>query len=191
MLRAQLPDKLQLIKEKLCDSPPLAYVTNLPFNSWNWNIKRCRHCLTDTLRFRQFSSELCCEQCGLLEPLDGVSFDYNDIYQYGDYKVTKPRRTNRRYNFSFYLDNHLRILEGQRYTVSDATVQKAKEAFDGIEEQMPKRISMPFVAFKIFEQIVPQEERFLLGYFLAQVPEGSVSKHNEKWESMLRQFDAV
>ena len=191
MLRAQLPDKLHLIKEKLCDTTDsMTYVTNLPFSSWNWNIKRCRHCLTNTLKVRQFSSELCCETCGLLEPLDGVSFDYNEIYQYSDYKVTKPRRTNRRYNFNYYLDKHLRLLAGQRYTVSDATVQSAKEAFDAIEAQMPKRISMPFVAFKILEQIVPQEERFLLDYFLVQVPEGSVKKHNEKWESMLRQFDA-
>ena len=68
MLRAQLPGKLQLIKEKLCNSPPQAYATNLPFSSVNWNIKICRHCHTDTLRLRQFSSELCCELCGLLEP---------------------------------------------------------------------------------------------------------------------------
>ena len=50
---------------------------------------------------------------------------------------------------------------------------------------------MPFVAFKIFEQIVKSnEERFILCYFLSQVPEGSVKKHAEKWEQMLRQFDA-
>ena len=119
--------------------------------------------------------------------LDGVSFDYNEIYQYGDYKVTHQRRTNRRYNFKYYLDKHLRICAGQGYTLSDA----ANEAFDAIEEQMPKRISMPFVAFKILEQIVPQEELFILVYFWLQVPEGSVSKHNEKWENMLREFDAV
>ena len=75
--------------------------------------------------------------------------------------------------------------------MSDRTVQSAKESFDAIEAQLPKRISMPFVAFKILEQIVKKEERFLLGYFWVQVPEVSVQKHNEKWESMLRQFDAV
>ena len=192
MLRAQLPGKLHLIKEKLCDTTPFSYVTNLPFSSWNWNIKHmCRHCNTNNLRLRQFSNELCCEQCGLLEPLDGVSFDDNEIYQYSDYKVTKQRRTNRHYNFKYYLDKHLRICAGQGYTVSDRTVQSAKESFDAIEAQLPKRISMPFVAFKILEQIVKKEERFLLGYFWVQVPEVSVQKHNEKWESMLRQFDAV
>ena len=91
MLRAQLPDKLHLIKEKLC-SEPLEYITNLPFSSWNLDIQRCRHCLTKTLRLMEFSSELCCEKCGLLEPLDGVSFDDNEIHQYRDYKFTKQRR---------------------------------------------------------------------------------------------------
>ena len=51
MLRAQLPGKLHLIKEKLCDTTPFSYVTNLPFSSWNWNIKHmCRHCNTNTLK---------------------------------------------------------------------------------------------------------------------------------------------
>ena len=190
MLRAQLPDKLHLIKEKLC-SEPLEYITNLPFSSWNLDIQRCRHCLTKTLRLMEFSSELCCEKCGLLEPLDGVSFDDNEIHQYRDYKFTKQRRPkNRCYNFKYYLDKHLRILEGQNYTVSDETVQRAKEAFDGVEAAMPKRISMPFVAFKILEKIVKPAERFLLGYFFMQVPEGSVRKHEEKWDILLRQFDA-
>ena len=93
MLRAQLPDKLHLIKEKLCDTnASMEYVTNLPFSSWNLDIERCRHCLTKTLKRRDFSYEFCCEKCGLLEPLDGVSFDDNEMYQYTDYKVTKQRR---------------------------------------------------------------------------------------------------
>ena len=190
MLRAQLPDKLHLIKEKLCGTnASMAYVTNLPFSSWNLDIQRCRHCRTETLKRIEFSHELCCETCGLLEPLDGVSFDDNEIHQYRDYKVTKQRRPNRCYNFKYYLDKHVRIVARQGYTVSAETVQSAKEAFNAVEAAMPKRISMPFVAFKILEQIVRKEERFLLNYFLMQVPEGSVKKHEEKWESLLRQFD--
>ena len=192
MLRAQLPDKLHLIKEKLCGTnASLKYVTNLPFSSWNLDIQICRHCLTKTLKRMEFSSELCCEKCGLLEPLDGVAFEENEMYQYTDYKGFKQRRPkNRCYNFKYYLDKHLRILARKKYTVSDETVQSAKEAFDVVEAAMPKRISMPFVAFKILETIAKPEERFLLGYFLMQVPEGSVRKHEEKWNSMLRQFDA-
>ena len=192
MLRAQLPEQLHAIKEKLCDTTTsLTYITNLPFSSWNWDIKICRHCHTNTLKLRRFSSEFCCENCGLLEPLDGVSFDYNEVYKCGDYKVAKQRRPNRRYNFKYYLDKHLRFCAEKGYTMSDATVQRANEFFNAIEEKMPNRISMPFVAFKVFEQIVQKEERFILGYFWLQVPERSVKKHNEKWEHMLRQFDAV
>ena len=191
MLQAQLPEKLHLIKEELCyTNEPLKYVTNLPFSSWNLDIQRCRNCLTDTLKRMEFSSELCCETCGLLEPLDGVSFKDNEIHQYRDYKVAKQRRPkNRCYNFKYYLDKHLRLLARQNYTVSDKTVQSAKEAFDAVEAAMPKRISMPFVAFKLLEKIVKPEERFLLGYFFMQVPEGSVRKHEEKWASLLQQFD--
>ena len=106
ILRAKLPGRLHTIKEALSETAgDLAYHTNLPFNSWNWNIKICRHCHRDTLKPRPFSHELCCENCGLLEPLDGVSFDYNEVYQCGDYKVTKQRRSNRRYNFRYYLEN--------------------------------------------------------------------------------------
>ena len=190
MLRAQLPDKLHLNKEKLCGTnSSLKYVTNLPFSSWNWDIQRCRHCFTNTLKRIEFSHDLCCETCGLLEPLDGVSFDDNEIHQYRDYRVAKQRLPNRCYNFKYYLDKHLRLLAHKNYTVSDETVHSAKESFDAVEAAMPKRISMPLVAFKILEPIVKQEERFLLGYFLVQVPEGSVQKHEEKWNSLLRQFD--
>ena len=43
MLRANLPKRLHTIKEKLCDTTVYpAYHTNLPFTSWNWNIKICR-----------------------------------------------------------------------------------------------------------------------------------------------------
>ena len=67
MLRSKLPKRLHTIKEKLCDTAAYpAYHTNLPFTSWNWNIKICRNCHKNTLKPRQFSNELCCENCGLL-----------------------------------------------------------------------------------------------------------------------------
>ena len=76
MLRAKLPERLHSIKAKLCDTAVYpAYHTNLPFTSWNWNIKICRHCNKNSLKPMPCSNELCCENCGLLEPLDGVSFD--------------------------------------------------------------------------------------------------------------------
>ena len=193
MLRTKLPERLHTIKEKLCDTAVYpAYHTNLPFTSWNWNIKICRHCHKNSLKPRPFAKELCCENCGLLEPLDGVSFDYNEIYSCGDYKVVKQRQSTRRYNFMHYLEKHVKPLSERGYTLSCETIVKANEFFQVIEEQLPKRISMPFVAYHILGQIVHSvEEKHILNYFWLQVPQGSVAKHAEKWEHMLRQFDAV
>ena len=141
---------------------------------------------------RLFSNELCCENCGLLEPLDGVSFDYNESYRCGDYKVVKQRRSTRRYNFRQYLEKHVKLLSENGHTLSCETIVKTNDFFEVIEEQLPKRISMPFVAYQILGQIVQsEEERYILNYFWLQVSRGSVEKHKEKWEHMLRQFDAV
>ena len=193
MLRSKLPERLHAIKEKLCDTAVYpAYHTNLPFTSWNWNIKICRHCNKNSLKPRPFANELCCENCGLLEPLDGVAFDYNELYKCGDYKIVKQRRSTRHYNFRHYLEKHVKICSEQGYTLSSETIERANEFFAGIEEHLPKRISMPFVAFKIFEKSVKSmKEWFILGYFWVQVPQCSVAKHEEKWKHMLRKFGVV
>ena len=86
----------------------------------------------------------------------------------------------------------MKLLSERGYTLSCETIVKANEFFKVIEEQLPKRISMPFVAYQILGQIVQSvEEKHILNYFWLQVPQGSVEKHKEKWEHMLRQFDAV
>ena len=188
MRRTNLPEKLHAIKEQLCDTAvEFTYRTNLPFTSWNWNIMICRHCRKNSLKPRPFANELCCENCGLLEPLDGVAFDYDEIYKDGDNKVVKQRRSTRRYNFRHYLEKHAKIISANRHTLSCETIAKANEFFEIIEEQLPKRISMPFVAYKILEQIVQSaEEKYVLNYFWLQVPQSSVAKHTEKWEQMLK-----
>ena len=192
MRRANLPERLNIMKEQLCDTAAeFTYHTNLPFTHWNWDIMICRHCGKKSLKLRPFANELCCENCGLLEPLDGVAFDYNELYRCGDYRVVKQRRSTRRYNFRHYLEKHVKLLSANGHTLSCETIAKANEFFETIEEQLPKRISMPFVAYKILEQSVqPGEEHFILNYFWMQVPRGSVAKHTEKWKDMLRQFDA-
>ena len=194
MLSAKLPGQLHSIKEELCATAIAypAYHTNLPFTSWNWNVKICRHCRRNSLKPMPASNELCCETCVLLEPLDGVSFDYKEIYRCGDYKVGKQRRSTRHYNFRYYLENHVKILSENGHTLSSETAVKANEFFEAIEKQLPERISMPFVAYKILKQIVQSgEEKYILNYFWLQVPQSSVETHKEKWEHMLRQFDAV
>ena len=84
----------------------------------------------------------------------------------------------------------MKILSDHGYILCSNSITRANECFELIEEQLPKRISMPFVAYKILEQIVSGKEKFVLNYFGLQVPQGSVAKHAEKWEQMLRQFDA-
>ena len=189
MNRYKLTERLNTIKEQLSDTGQAypVYPPGLPFSGWNTSIKICHNCKQETLRPRQFSNELCCENCGLLEPLDGVAFDTKELYACGDYKVVKPRRTTRRYNFSHYLNKHMAICQRAGRQLSNETVKQANERFDLIEESLPKRISMPFVAFKIFEEIVPQgPEYYILNYFWLQVPKGSVAKHEEKWKNMRR-----
>ena len=190
MRRANLPERLHEIKEQLCDTTAeFTYHTNLPFTHWNWDIMICRHCRKKSLKLRQFANELCCENCGLLEPLDGVSFDYDEIYKQSDYKVTKQRRSTRRYNFRHYLEKHVKLLSANGHTLSCETIAKANESFKTIEKQLPKRISMPFVAYKILEQSMqPGEEHFILNYFWLQVPRSSVAKHTEKWKRMLSEL---
>ena len=193
MRRSNLLERLHHIKEQLCGTNQgLAYPPNLPFTGWNWNVKICHHCKRDTLRLRLFSNELCCENCGLLEPLDGVVFDYNELYHCGeDQKVVKHRRSNRSHNFRYYLDKHLMICRQRGHNLADETVQKVHETFQFIEEHLPTRISMPFVTFKILKEIVPEgPERYILNYFWLQVPQSSGRKHEEKWQNMLAKFDA-
>ena len=191
MLRAKLPERLHTIKEQLCDAVVYpTYQTNLPFTSWNWNIKICRHCHKNSLKPKPFANELCCENCRLLEPLDGVFFDYNEIYSCGDYKVIKQRRSTRRYNFRHYLAKHVKLFLDNGHTLSCETIAKANEMFEIIGEYLPKPISMPFVAYQILEPVVkPGEEKYILNYFWLQVPQSSVHKHTEKWNQMLREFD--
>ena len=189
MSRSNLTERLNRIKEKLSDTGQAypVYPPDLPFTGWNINIKICRNCKQEALRPRQLSNELCCENCGLLEPLDGVAFDSKDLYACGDYKVVKPRRTTRRYNFRHYLNKHMAICHRAGRQLSHETVQRANDVFDSIAEHLPARISMPFMAYKILKGVVPEgPEHYILKDFELQVPKGSVAKHEEKWKNMMR-----
>ena len=192
MRRAKLPESLHLIKEKLDDTAgEFTYRTNLPFTNWNWNNKICRHCRKISLKPMPATNELCCENCGILETLDGAYFDYNELYKCGDYKVVKQRRNTRRYTFRYYLENQRNTLAAKGHTLSCETIERANELFETIEEYLPKRLSLPFVAYQILGHIVQAaEEKYVLNYFWLQVPQSAVAKHVEKWKQMLRQFDA-
>ena len=193
MQRGSLPEKLHEIKENLTDTVgTFDYQTNLPDTNWNWNSIICKKCRKTSLKPMPSTNELCCEICGVLETLDGAYFDYEELHKCGDdYKIVKQRRTRRKYNFRCYMEKHRKIITTNGHTLSFETIGKTNEIFERIEEYLPKRISTPFVAYKILSDVVQStEEKYVLNYFLLQVPQKAVAKHTGKWNDMLSQFDA-
>ena len=191
MQRDSLPERLHFIKEQLTNTTEkFTYQTNLPTTNWNWNIKICRNCRKNSLKPMLDTNELFCENCGLLETLEGVAFYYEELYKCGDYKVVKQRQTRRKYSFRYYMENQRKILTKNGHTLSFETIGKANELFERIEEHLPKRISLPFVAYQILGHIVQSaKEKYILNYFWLQVPQSAVAKHTEKWNNMLQQMD--
>ena len=193
MQRDSLPEKIHEIKEKLTDIVgKFDYQTNLPNTNWNWNSIICKKCRKTSLKPMPTTNELCCEICGVLETLDGAYFDDEELHKCGDdFKIVKQRRTRRKYSFKNFLEKHRKIITTNRHILSFESINKANEIFERIEEYLPKRISTPFVAYKILSNVVQSaEEKYVLNYFLLQVPQKSVAKHTCKWNEMLRQFDA-
>ena len=76
MIYAELPDKLHNIEEKLAGYT--IYHNNQTINRVNLDIQRCRNCKTETLKRIEDTNELCCQNCGLLEKVEGAAFNYNE-----------------------------------------------------------------------------------------------------------------
>ena len=193
MQRDSLPDRLNEIKEKFTDTVgTFTYQTNLPTTNWNWNNIICKQCRKTSLKPMPTTNELCCEICGVLQTLDGAYFDDEELHKCGDdYKIVKQRRTRRKYSFKNFLEKHSKIITAKGYILSFETINKANEMFERLEEYLPKRISMPFVAYKILISFVQStEEKYVLNYFWLQVPQKAVAKHIGKWNEMLWHFDA-
>ena len=193
MQRDSLPEKLHEIKEKLTDTVgKFDYQTNLPNTNWDWNSIICKQCRKTSLKPMPTTNELCCEICGVLETLDGAYFNDEELHKCGDdYKIVKQRRTRRKYNFRNFLEKHRKIITTNGHKLSFETINKANEIFERIEEYLPKRISTPFVAYKILSNVVQSaEEKYVLNYFWLQVPQKAVAKHTCKWNEMLWHFDA-
>ena len=193
MQRGSLPEKLHEIKENLTDTVgTFTYQNNLPTTNWNKNNIICKQCRKTSLKPMPATNELCCEICGVLQTLDGAYFNDEKLHKCGDdYKIVKQRRTNRKYNFRRYMENQKKIIITNGHTLSFESINKTNEIFERIEEYLPKRISTPFVAYKILSNVVQSaEEKYVLNYFLLQVPQKAVAKHTGKWNEMLWHFDA-
>ena len=186
MVYFELHDKLHGIKEKLTGKK--GDITYQTINRVNLDIQRCRNCKTETLKRIEDTNELCCQNCGLLEKVEGAAFDYESIYQYGDYKVTKQKRSNRKYNFKYFLEKHVKDCAAQGFVLSSDTIQLAREFFTEVEPNLPRNISFAFVAFKIFQKIAKDNEWFILKYFLMLIPPSSKARYEIEWEDMLRHY---
>ena len=185
MIYAELPDKLHNIKEKLTGhKEDITYQT---INRVNLDIQRCRNCKTETLNPIEDTNELCCQNCGLLEKVEGAAFDYNEIYQCGDVKVTK-KRSNRKYTFKYFLEKHVKDCAAQGFVLSSDTIQLAREFFTEIEPYLPQNLSLAFVAYKIFHKIAKKNEWFILKYFLMLIPPSSMARYEIAWEDMLHHY---
>ena len=186
-----LPERLHEIKEKLTNTVgKFNYQTNLPTTDWNWNNIICIQCRKMSLRPMSATNELFCTRCGVLETLDGAYFDYEEVHKCGDYKIVKQRRTRRKYSFRTFMENHRKIITTNGHTLSFETIGKANEIFERIEEHLPKRISLPFVAYQILGHVVQSaEEKYALNYFWLRVPQKAVAKHIGKWNEMLQHFE--
>ena len=192
MRSGSLPERLHEIKENLTGTVgKFDYQTNLPDTNWDWNSIICKQCRKMGLRPMPGTNELFCPRCGVLETLDGAYFDYEEVHKCGDFKIVKQRRTRRKYSFRNFLEKHRKIITSNGHILSFETIKNANEIFERIEEYLPKRISMPFVAYKILTNFVKStEEKYVLNYFFLQVPQNAVAKHIGKWNEMLWHFDA-
>ena len=190
MRSSSLPERLHEIKEKLTNTVgKFDYQTNLPATNWDWNSIICKQCRKMGLRPMPGTNELLCPRCGVLETLDGAYFDYEEVHKCGDFKIVKQRRTSRKYIFRNFLEKHRKIITTNGHILSFETIGNANEIFERIEEHLPKRISMPFVAYQILGNVVQSaEEKYVLNYFWLKVPQTAVAKHIGKWNEMLQHF---
>ena len=193
MRSGSLPERLHEIEENITGTVgKFDYQTNLPDTNWDWNSIICKQCRKMGLRPMPGTNELFCPRCGVLQTLDGAYFDDAELHKCGDdFKIVKQRRTRRKYSFKKFLEKHKKIITANGHILSFESINYANEIFERIEEYLPKRISTPFVAYKILSNVVQSaEEKFILNYFWLQVPQKAVAKHTGKWNDMLRQFDA-
>ena len=168
MRSGSLPERLHEIKEKLTNTVgKFDYQTNLPATNWDWNSIICKQCRKMGLRPMPGTNELFCPRCGVLETLE-------EVYKCGDFKIVKQRRTSRKYSFRNFLEKHRKIITTNDHILSFETIGNSNEIFERIEEHLPKRISMPFVAYQILGHIVQsEEEKHALHYFWLKVPQKS------------------
>ena len=66
------------------------------------------------------------------------------------------------------MEKHRKIILTNGHTLSVESINKTNKIFERIEEYLPKRISTPFVAYKILSDVVQSaEEKYVSELLLA------------------------
>ena len=144
--RSLLVDQLFLIYEKLHPKPVVRLDTK-PISTPNNRLKRCPSCKGKFILL-QDTAELCCTQCGHLKAIFGAIFDRQCLYTNYKNQTRPKRRSTKTYNFGYYLNRVLETCKGWAQLSTDQITQTI-DTFAFIESYLPKRISYPFVAYKI------------------------------------------
>ena len=183
MRRSLLVDRLLLIYEKL--SPrPLARLDTKPLFTPHDKMECCPNCKGKFILL-QDTGELCCTRCGRLETIFGAIFDLQCLYTNYKYQTRPKKRSKKKYNFSYYLN---RALVGRKDCTQLSTdqISQALDTFAFIESYLPKRISYPFVVYKILDCILPQgKQRLFLAYLENEIPQSTRHKHERTWNYLL------
>ena len=184
MRRSLLVDRLFLIYEKL--SPrPLARLDTKPLSTPHDKMECCPNCKGKFILL-QDTAELCCTRCGRLEAIFGAIFDLQCLYTNYKYQIKrKQTRSTKKYNFSYYLNRAIEACKGGALLSTDQ-ISQALDTFAFIESYLLKRISYPFVAYKILDCILPQgKQRLFLVYLENEIPQSTRHKHERTWNYML------
>ena len=176
MRRSLLVDRLFLIYEKL--SPrPLVRLDTKTLSTSNDKLECCPNCKGKFILL-QDTAELCCTQCGRLKAIFGTIFDLQCLYTNYKYQIKrKQTRSTKKYNFSYYLNWAFEACKDCTQLSTDQ-ISQALDTFAFIESYLPKRISYPFVAYKILNCILPQgKQRLFLAYLENEIPQSTRHKH--------------
>ena len=189
MRQSKLVDRRFLIYEKLYPGAVVRLDTH-PIATHNDRLECCPSC-KGTFVLLQDTSELCCTRCGRQEEVFGAVFDRQCLYTNYKGQIKPKRRSTKSYNFKYYLNSVLYACKGWAQLSSDQITQ-AHDTFAFIESYLPKRISYPFVAFKILDNILPQgQQRMILAYLELEIPRATRHKHERTWDYMLEGINRI
>ena len=176
MRRYLLVDRLFLIYEKR-SRRPLVRLDTKPLSTPHDKMERCPNCKGKFILL-QDTGELCCTRCGRLEAIFGAIFDLQCLYTNYKYQIKhKQTRSTKKYNFRCYLNRALETCKEGALLSTDQITQ-AIDTFAFIENYLPKRISYPFVAYKILDCILPHaKQRLILAYLENEIPQSTKHKH--------------